>query len=71
MKRILCTAFTALTLWLCLTRLAAAPSDAREVEGLHSKTVSVYKSGFLSASGHNHEMQAPIRSGEVKESGSP
>jgi polyisoprenoid-binding protein YceI len=34
-------------------------------------TVHVYKSGFLSAFGHNHEIQAPIQSGQVKESGSP
>jgi polyisoprenoid-binding protein YceI len=34
-------------------------------------TVRVYKSGFLSAFGHNHEIQAPIQSGQVKESGSP
>jgi polyisoprenoid-binding protein YceI len=33
--------------------------------------VHVYKSGFLSAFGHNHEIQAPIQSGEVKESGTP
>jgi polyisoprenoid-binding protein YceI len=72
MKRLVCTAFIALTLCLCLTRLAAAPSDAREVDSLHSTmTVRVYKSGFLSAFGHNHEIQAPIRSGQVKESGSP
>lgn len=30
-----------------------------------------YKSGFFSAFGHNHEIQAPIQSGEVKESDSP
>jgi polyisoprenoid-binding protein YceI len=72
MKRLICTAFTVLTLWLPLTRLAAASSDTREVDGLHSTmTVHVYKSGFLSAFGHNHEIQAPIQSGQVKESGSP
>jgi hypothetical protein len=72
MKRILCTAFAALTLWLCLTRPGAASSDAREVDALHSTmTVHVYKSGFLSAFAHNHEIQAPIQSGQVKESGSP
>jgi polyisoprenoid-binding protein YceI len=32
-------------------------------------TVHVYKSGFLSAFGHNHEIQAPIQSGQVKQSG--
>jgi polyisoprenoid-binding protein YceI len=71
MKQLVCTIVTALTLWLPLTRLAAASSDAREVDSQHSTmTVHVYKSGFLSACGHNHEIQAPIQSGEVKESGS-
>lgn len=73
MKRLVHNAFAALTLWLCLTRLAAAaPSDARAIDGPHSTiTVRVYKSGFLSAFGHNHEIQAPIQSGQVKESGNP
>jgi polyisoprenoid-binding protein YceI len=72
MKRLICTAFTALMLWLPLTRPAAGSSDAREVVSLHSTmTVHVYKSGFLSAFGHNHEIQAPIQSGQVKEHGSP
>ncbi|SRR5258708_6097593 len=72
MKGIVCTALTALMLGVWLTRLAAAPSDAREVDGPHSTmTVHVYKSGFLSAFGHNHEIQAPIQSGQVKESGDP
>jgi hypothetical protein len=30
-------------------------------------TVRVYNSGFLSTFGHNHEIQAPIPSGDVKE----
>lgn len=30
-----------------------------------------YKSGFFSAFGHNHEIEAPINSGEMKESDSP
>jgi polyisoprenoid-binding protein YceI len=34
-------------------------------------TVRVSKSGFFSAFGHNHEIEAPIESGEVKESGNP
>src|ERR1700682_701914 len=59
-------------MWLWLTRVAAAPSEGREVDGPHSTmTVHVHKSGFLSAFGHNHEIQAPIQSGEVKESGNP
>jgi polyisoprenoid-binding protein YceI len=34
-------------------------------------TVHVYKSGFLSAFGHNHDIQAPIQSGQVKTDGDP
>jgi polyisoprenoid-binding protein YceI len=69
MKRMICTVVV-LGAWFCLAPLAAASSDAREIDSAHSTiTVRVYKSGFLSAFGHNHEIQAPIQSGEVKESG--
>ena len=34
-------------------------------------TVRVYKSGFLSAFAHNHEIRAPIQSGEIAESEKP
>jgi hypothetical protein len=72
MKGLVFTAFTALALWLSLTHPVVASSDAREVDGLHSTmTVHVYKSGFLSAFGHNHEIQAPIQSGRVKELAGP
>jgi polyisoprenoid-binding protein YceI len=72
MKQLVCTALSVLMLWLWLMRFAAASSDAREVDGPNSTmTVHVFKSGFLSAFGHNHEIQAPIQSGQVKESGSP
>lgn len=72
MKKLVCTAFITLTLWLPPTSLAAASSDAREIDSQHSTmTVHVYKSGFLSAFGHNHEIQASIQSGQVKESGRP
>jgi len=54
---------------LCLSPAAADSSDSRKIDGAHSTiTVHVYKSGFLSAFAHNHEIQAPIQSGEVKES---
>jgi hypothetical protein len=56
MKRLVYTALSVLMLWLWLTQFAAASSDAREVDGPHSTmTVHVYKSGFLSAFGRNHE----------------
>ena len=72
MKRIVCTSLAALTLWLWLTQLAAAATDARKIDGAHSTmTVHVSKTGFFSAFAHNHEIQSPIQSGEVKESGSP
>ena len=67
MKRFI---FIVLILRLALTWVAAASFDAREIDGLHSTlTVRVYKSGFLSAFGHNHETQAPVQSGQVKDSG--
>lgn len=70
MKRVICTVLVVLSACFCLTPLAAASSDAREIDIAHSTiTVRVYKSGFLSAFGHNHEIQAPIQSGQVKESG--
>jgi polyisoprenoid-binding protein YceI len=72
MKRIACNVLVLATGWLCLSQLAAASSDSRKIDGPHSTvTVRVCKSGFLSAFGHNHEIQAPIQSGEVKESDSP
>jgi polyisoprenoid-binding protein YceI len=72
MMRLVGTAFTLLMLCLWPVQPAAASSDPREVDVLHSTmTVRVYKSGFLSAFGHNHEIQAPIQSGQVKESGNP
>ena len=72
MKRIACTVLVLTTGWLCLSQLAAASSYSRKIDGPHSTlTVRVYKSGFLSAFGHNHEIRAPIQSGEVKESDSP
>jgi polyisoprenoid-binding protein YceI len=72
MKRMECTLLAFVIGWLCLSQLGAASSDSRKIDGPHSTvTVRVYKSGFLSAFGHNHEIQAPILSGEVKESDSP
>lgn len=74
MKQIACAVFVfALALGsLCLSQRAAGSSDAREIDGPHSTlTVHVYKSGFLSAFGHNHEIQAPIQSGQVRESDAP
>lgn len=72
MKRPVFIAFMVLTLWFSPTQGSAVSSDAREIDVGHSTmTVHVYKSGFLSAFGHNHEIQAPIQAGQVKESGEP
>lgn len=52
------------------TRPATAGPDARKIDAAHSTmTVRVFKSGFFSAFAHNHEIEAPIDSGEVNESG--
>ena len=72
MNRIECTVLAVVIGLLYPSQLAAASSNSRQIDGLHSTiTVRVYKSGFLSAFGHNHEIQAPIQSGEVKETDSP
>jgi len=72
MKRMEHTLLAFVIGWLCLSQLRAASSDSRKIDGPHSTvTVQVYKSGFLSAFGHNHEIQAPIQSGEMTESNSP
>ena len=72
MNRIGCTALTFVLGSLCLSQIAAGVLESRKIDGIHSTvTVHVYKSGFLSAFAHNHEIQAPIQSGAVKESGTP
>jgi len=69
MRRIECTLLAFLIGSLCLSAAAADSSDSRKIDAAHSTiTVHVYKSGFLSAFAHNHEIQAPVQSGEVKES---
>jgi len=70
MNRIGCTVLTFVLGSTCLSQIATGVLDSRKIAETHSTiTVHVYKSGFLSAFGHNHEIQAPIQSGEVKESG--
>ncbi len=72
MRRIERTVFAFVFGSLCLSQTATGSSNSRKIDGARSTiTVHVYKSGFLSAFGHNHEIQAPIQSGEVKESDSP
>lgn len=66
MKSYAIAVFFALTFSPFPTQLEAARGNAREVDVAHSKiTVHVYKSGFLSAFGHNHEIDAPIQSAQL------
>lgn len=45
-------------------------ADVRKIDAARSKiTVRVSKSGLFSALGHNHEIDAPLESGEVNENG--
>lgn len=70
MKTLVSTGLVAMSACLFLAPPATANSDAREIDSAHSTiTVRVYKSGFLSAFGHNHEIQALVQSGQVNESG--
>jgi len=72
MKSIVRTALTGLIVFSCLTYGMAATSNGRKIDTPHSSiTVHVYKTGFFSAFAHNHEIQAPIQTGEVKESDGP
>jgi polyisoprenoid-binding protein YceI len=72
MKRIAWTTFAVLTLCVCPTRPAAGGADVRKIDGPHSTmTVQISKTGVFSAFAHNHEIEAPIEFGEVKESESP
>jgi len=60
----LCSLF--LTAWAT----GAETGGARRIDTARSKmTVRVFKSGFFSAFAHNHEIEAPIESGEVNEAG--
>lgn len=69
MRRIECTLLAFMIGLLCVSPAAADSSGSRKIDAANSTiTVHVYKSGFLSAFAHNHEVQAPIQSGEVKES---
>ena len=50
------------------TQTTGGEEGARKIDAAHSKmTVRVFKSGFFSAFAHNHEIEAPIESGEAIE----
>ena len=56
----------------CVTWAAAGESEPRAIDSAHSSLkVRVLKSGVFSAFAHNHEIEAPIASGEVTEAGKP
>jgi polyisoprenoid-binding protein YceI len=56
----------------CVTWAAAAGPEPRAMDSAHSSLkVHVSKSGFFSAFAHNHEIEAPVESGEVAEAGNP
>jgi polyisoprenoid-binding protein YceI len=62
----------AAALFACLAWSAPADSGPRAINAEKSSMrVHVYKTGFFSAFAHNHEIEAPIESGEVTEAGSP
>jgi polyisoprenoid-binding protein YceI len=70
MNRIGCAVLTFVLGSPCLSQITTGVLESRKIDGTHSTiTVHVSKSGFLSAFAHNHEIQAPIQSGEVKQSG--
>src|SRR4029077_17184140 len=63
------TAFIILILLVSLGGPVFADSEARPIDRPHSTmTVYVYKTGILSGLAHNHEIEAPIEWGEVKDS---
>ena len=72
MNKISRAIFAELGIFACMTWAAAASTDGRVIDGAHSSLkIRVNKTGFFSAFGHNHEIEAPIESGEVAESDSP
>ncbi|HVS87890.1 MAG TPA: YceI family protein [Candidatus Acidoferrum sp.] len=72
MNQIARAIFAGLAIFACMTWAAAASTDGRAIDGAHSSLkVRVNKTGFFSAFAHNHEIEAPIESGEVAESGTP
>jgi polyisoprenoid-binding protein YceI len=51
---------------------AFGASEKRSIDAVHSKiTIHVYKTGLFSGLAHDHEIEAPIESGDVNDSESP
>lgn len=58
--------------WACLILSTPATPGGRPIDISHSSLhVHVHKSGLFSAFAHNHDVEAPIDSGEVIETGTP
>jgi polyisoprenoid-binding protein YceI len=54
---------------VCMVRPACGGAEGRAIDSVHSPiTVYVYKTGILSGLGQHHENNAPIESGELKDS---
>jgi polyisoprenoid-binding protein YceI len=70
MRCMVCAAVAATAAWISVAPRASGAADARKIDSAHSRmTVRVFKSGLFSAFAHNHEIEAPIKSGAVNESG--
>lgn len=72
MTKLLRQICTASIILACLTLSVGARPAGRAIDISHSSLrVHVYKTGFFSAFAHDHEVEAPIESGEVKDTDSP
>jgi len=72
MKLILRAVLGVTIIWMCSTLTGTANPDGRAIDSNHSSLrIHVYKTGFFSAFGHNHEVEAPIESGVVTEGSGP
>ncbi|MGH9733715.1 MAG: YceI family protein [Candidatus Acidiferrales bacterium] len=70
MRTMLRVAVVGAVLFACSGRLAQAEPNTRTIDRTKSSIViHVYKMGFFSAFAHNHEIDAPIESGEVADDG--
>lgn len=66
------SAFTILAILVAVAGPVFANTEGRHIDNAHSTmTVYVYKTGILSGLAHNHEIEAPIESGEVNNSERP
>lgn len=70
MQTVLRVAVVGTVLFACSGRLAQAGPNTRTIDRTKSSVVvHVYKTGFFSAFAHNHEIDAPVESGQVSADG--